>query len=270
MRKRLLGIESLEPRLLLSGNVTVRVSGQYPLYDLKITGDSLGNQIAVSYDEVQRTWTVAGIPGTGTTVNGRQSVTVGGVTNSVWIDMRGGDDVVKLLSFQVPNELHIDLDAGNDVLEAGLTGGTNRVGGEVWIEGDDGNDVVSLANVHVGDNLWVKLGYGSDTLRSWAARVDGYFRVDGDAGNDTVQLADMLVTEDLVCWLAGGSDFFRADRVQVTGKLALLAGTGDDRAQLYDCSAAEAELIGGVGYDVLSLGGNRFGRLGLYGWERVQ
>lgn len=40
---------------------------------------------------------MAGIPGTGTKVNGRQSVTVGGVTNSVWIDMRGGDDVVELL-----------------------------------------------------------------------------------------------------------------------------------------------------------------------------
>lgn len=46
---------SRSSRLLLSGNVTVRVSRQYPLYDLKITGDSLGNQIAASHDEVQRT-----------------------------------------------------------------------------------------------------------------------------------------------------------------------------------------------------------------------
>lgn len=54
MQKRLWGLESLEPRLMMSGNVTVRVSGQEPLYNLKIDGDGQSNQITVSFDEVQQ------------------------------------------------------------------------------------------------------------------------------------------------------------------------------------------------------------------------
>ena len=270
MRNRPLRLEWLEPRLLMSGNVTVRVSGQSPLYDLKIRGDGLSNQIYVTYNEAQGTWTVGGIPGTGTKVNGgNQPVTVGGVTNSVWIDMRAGDDVVQLRAFQVPNELHVDLDAGNDLLEAGLEASgipPNRVGGALWIEGDNGNDVVKLANVQVAGNVYVKLGSGNDTFRSWAAQVDAAIRIDGDAGEDTVTLADVRA-ENLYAWLGQGNDSFRADRVRVTRKLFLTAGRGNDRAWIYGCEAAEAELFGGPGYDVLWLGGNRFGRLRLHGWE---
>lgn len=272
MRNRPLRLEWLEPRLLMSGNVTVRVSGQSPRYNLKITGDDLSNQIYVTYNEAQATWTVGGIPGTGTLINGgNQPVTVGGVTNSVWIDMRAGDDVVQLRAFQVPNELHVDLDAGNDVLEAGLeaSGVTpNRVGGALWIEGDDGNDLVELANVQVAGNVYVKLGYGNDTFHSWAAQVDAAIRIDGDAGNDTVTLADVRA-KNLYAWLGQGNDSFLADGVRVRRKLFLEAARGNDEAGIYNCQADEAELLGGPGYDVLHLRGNRFRRLRVHGWEVV-
>jgi len=270
MHRRQLRLESLEPRWLMSGNVTVRVAGQYPLYDLVIDGDGLANQIAIRYDQTQRTWTVAGIPGTGTTVNGQASVTVGGVTNSVWIDMGSGDDVVKLLAFQVPNQLHIDLDAGHDVVEAGLASTGNRVGGELWIEGDDGDDRVSIANLQAGGNTWVKLGTGHDTLAAWAMQVDASLRIDGDAGNDRVWLTDLAVA-NLYAWFGEGGDSFSALRVSALDRFFLSMGRGNDRASILQSAAADAEFIGGVGFDVLTLGGNRFGRLDVgYSWEVIQ
>ncbi len=271
MKGTLLRYEALEPRLVMSGNVIVQISGQYPVYDLKVTGDAQGNQITISSDAAGSVWTVAGIPGSGTTVNGRPSVTVGGVTNSVWIDMKGGNDVVKLLSFHVPNELHVDLDAGDDLLEAGLVStGTNAnvVGGEMWVVGDDGSDAVSLANLSARDNLWAKLGDGSDRLQTWSTQVDGYFRIHADAGNQWVALTDVRA-ENVIVALGEGNDTFRAERVEVRQRLVVNAMRGDDVARLYYCVAAEADLSGGVGYDRLYLGANRFGRLSLYGWEYI-
>ncbi len=268
MQGTILRYEALEPRLVMSGNVVVQISGQYPLYNLKVDGDSQGNQITIASDATGRVWTVAGIPGSGTTVNGQQSVTVRGVTNSVWIDMKGGNDVVKLLSFQVPNELHVDLDAGNDVLEAGLYALANVVRGSMWIQGDDGNDQVSLANLQVGDDLWADLNDGSDTLRTWSTQVDDYFRIDADAGNDGVSLTDVRVGE-LIASLGRGNDAFRADRVLAGRRLLVMGMRGDDTVYLYSCAAPEADLNGGVGYDRLYLAGNRFGRLSRYGWEYI-
>ncbi len=269
MRGTILRYEALEPRLVMSGNVIVQISGQYPLYDLKVDGDGLGNQITIASDATGSVWTVAGIPGSGTTVNGQPSVTVRGVTNSVWIDMKGGNDVVKLLSFQVPNELHVDLDAGDNVLEAGLYSAlANVVRGSMWVQGDDGNDQVSLANVQVGDDLWAELGDGSDTLRTWSTQVDDYFRIHADSGNDGVSLAD-VTAENLIATLGNGNDALRADRVLVGQRLVVNGMRGDDTVYLYSCAAAEADLNGGVGYDRLYLGGNRFGRLSRYGWEYI-
>ncbi|MGQ9505084.1 MAG: hypothetical protein ACUVQG_10045 [Thermogutta sp.] len=93
----------------------------------------------------------------------------------MWIDMGYGNDLVQLVAFNVPNELHVNLGAGNDVLEAGAVRGStaNQVRGALWIEGKDGNDVVTLANTHAAQNVWVKLNGGNDTFCSWSSQVDG-------------------------------------------------------------------------------------------------
>ncbi|MGQ9563821.1 MAG: hypothetical protein ACUVQG_10050 [Thermogutta sp.] len=64
MNKRRLTFESLEPRLVMAGKVSVSISGQYPKYDLKVKGDSLDNQIKISSDETGSTWTIEGLNGT--------------------------------------------------------------------------------------------------------------------------------------------------------------------------------------------------------------
>lgn len=128
---------------------------------------------------------------------------------------------MRLLAFQVPNELHVDLDAGNDVLEAG-------------------RDRLPMPN-----------------------------RLYGDAGNDTVGLAD-VTAKNLNASLGAGNDWFGAQRVRVREELTLLASRGNDHAELSECTADVADLNGGVGSDGLRLGGNRFGRLYLHGWEYVE
>jgi len=265
MKKRHLSFESLEPRLVMDGNVMVSVVAG----DLKVVGDSAANQITVSFDQATTSWTVAGIPGSNTRVNGQAFVTVRGVTNSVWIQMGLGNDVVKLLSFQVPNELHVELGPGNDVFEAGINGGNHVVNGTTWLEGQDGADVLSVANTRIRGNLWVKLGAGNDSFQMNASQVDAYFRLDGDDGDDNVLLTNLAVA-NLLLRFQSGNDSLEAQNVIVGGSLDVYMMSGDDRAVLVNCRAAEAYLNGGIGTDSLALSGNVFGRLRIFDWERVR
>lgn len=263
MKARHLSFETLESRLVMDGNVAVSVVAG----DLKIIGDAYSNQIDIQYDPVSNMWTVAGVAGSNTKVNGRASVTVGGVTNSVWIQMGDGHDVVNLKSFSVPNELHVDLGRGNDVLNMGLDAGTHTVKGETWLEGKDGQDSFTIADTVFAGNLWVKLGAGNDTFRMNTSRVDCYLRLDGDDGDDRVLLENLAVA-NLLLRFQEGNDYLCACNVRASGSFDVYMMSGDDTADIQGCSALQAYLNGGVGSDQLTLANNSFGKLKLYSWER--
>src|SRR5262245_13020451 len=107
----------LEGREVLSGNVTVSVSD----FVLRITGDDLGNTVEVRPATASK-FTVTGV---GTTVNGGTApVSVVGV-NSIRVETKGGNDVIKVggttaRAMSLPHDLRVYAGAGDDRIEVGI------------------------------------------------------------------------------------------------------------------------------------------------------
>src|SRR5262245_44937051 len=120
-RQRCLGLEQLESRVVLDGNVGAFVSGG----NLHILGDSADNQIMISQSSL-RSFTVSSRDGT-TTINGQT-----------------GDRTFT----GVRNGLNVNLGDGNNLVEiAGASGNAVTVSRRLNINAGSGDDQVLLTNV---------------------------------------------------------------------------------------------------------------------------
>ena len=166
----------------LPGNVQVTVENG----DLVIRGDNGDNNIILIE---------SGVAGrAGTTVNGeRRTFIPDGVTDDVRIEMKGGDDFVRIelpgTNFAIPHDLVINLGYGDDTLELLQTlaphgtrifagygndvvfiDGVRRFsqyfpsdfGGKFAITGGSGNDLLEFHNTIFRREVDVRLGIGND------------------------------------------------------------------------------------------------------------
>ncbi len=98
-----LALESLEPRTLLSGNVTAEVIGG----DLIITGDDAGNEVIVHEIGIQPGFYVAS-GGGGTQINGGAGPDVfNNVTGDIRIILNDGDNTLTVHDVDTPGRLRI-------------------------------------------------------------------------------------------------------------------------------------------------------------------
>ena len=224
-----LGIEKLENRDLMAGNVTASVRGGI----LEIMGDTVDNGVAVAYNATTQKFEVSGLATAGgaTKINGFDtSVTgnvqsFGGVTH-VRVRTGAGDDLVQLGTAANPNVdingwLNIQTGAGNDTVIAGQAGGA--VGGvdavamsvdvasHVAIYTDIGNDVIKLANFHTDRNMTINMAAGDDKFHmptsvtltgatsptNFPVRVDGNFGLQMAAGQDEAEVLNLIAGGDL-------------------------------------------------------------------------
>ena len=107
IRRKRLGVEALESRRLLAGNVTADVVNG----DLLIGGDQQSNLIELrpSQDGIAAIEVVglAGEDGEVTTINGEASFTATGVTGDVVAAMRRGDDLIYVHDVDLPGDLNV-------------------------------------------------------------------------------------------------------------------------------------------------------------------
>jgi hypothetical protein len=224
-----LGLEQLETRNLMAGNVMVNANSQV----LEIVGDAAANSIAVTFNAQTNKFEVHGLATTdgNTTINGFNT-SLGGNTQSfanvkhVRVRLNAGDDQVTLGTAANPNVdingwLNIQMGAGNDTVIAGQAG--NAPGGvdplalsvdvasHVAVYTDIGNDVVKMANFHTDGNLTVNTGAGDDKFfmptafiptggtaaTNFPVAVDGNFGLQTGAGNDEVVIANLTASGDL-------------------------------------------------------------------------
>jgi Ca2+-binding RTX toxin-like protein len=146
-------LERRETRATPAGNVTAQVSGG----SILLTGDAGDNQIIL-----QQTRTgaviVSGI--NGTTVNGRQSVSLGsGTPSGVFADLGDGPDYLQVF----------DLFAGSLVVVGGngddsLYFTNSRAIGNVEVYGGADNDTVFLSGVQALNIIGLDGGAGTDSL----------------------------------------------------------------------------------------------------------
>jgi large repetitive protein len=208
-------MEGLEPRLLLSGNVTLLVS----LGNLTITGDASDNYIQFSQTDLTvGNFTVTGQDGTTVTISGGSAAgarSVTGVTGNITFNfVQGGNDTVELTSdVHVGNVNRTTLlgkrgsvtyngGVGDDIVTLGghwATGTVTFTGqpadGDTLTLGDpDGNEVVFEFNSGggvTGNNTAVAIGATStDTLANLIASVRDsnlMLRIDDISAGGTVE-----------------------------------------------------------------------------------
>ena len=174
---RRLGVERLQARVLLAGDVTAAVTNGF----LVIRGDDAANELTIeriSGDRVQVTGA------TGTTINGLTQPAVLRVRKSYDIATGGGDDKLTVIGLNAFGryEIRMDLGIGNDTLVA-----RNLLAQRIHAGGGDGNDSITLRNSRSRRGSGVGGGAGDDTLVLENLRFGNGSCIDGGTGNDILQ-----------------------------------------------------------------------------------
>ena len=155
--KRRLVLEPLERRMLLSGNVTVLVSG----VDLIVTGDGDDNNIRISQDGLLYTDQFELSSPDGTTINGGVGPRVfDGIFGNIIINMGGGSEVVEIEDCTVPGEIVFNGGSGDNSLTIDPT----TVNGDIHITNGVGFDYTQFFDVTVGGSITIANGIGGSFI----------------------------------------------------------------------------------------------------------
>ncbi|MCG8450136.1 MAG: hypothetical protein MI725_11230, partial [Pirellulales bacterium] len=254
---RRLRFESLEQKNLLAGDVAVSlVSG-----NLLIQGDAAGNNVEMQGAGAPGEFTFSGL---GTTFNGSNTLTIGGVVGDVSVDLGDGLNKFVLTDASLPGSFSATLGgptgiddfdgyqlgpittadpgvtiAGN--LNLAFTGGTSSfqgvsldVLGNVSITGQiELSDGVSFLDTSVAGNLDAALtAPGVPVFLLGMHSVGGDVNISGDIGDLTVRSdgwsgnVPLAVGGDFNVATGDASDVISIQQVDATGSFNLDAGNG--------------------------------------------
>ncbi|RLS56972.1 MAG: hypothetical protein DWH91_05420 [Planctomycetota bacterium] len=237
---------ALESRRMLSGNVQVTLNGS----TLTITGDNSNNELAVEQ-------TVGGLQVraiNGTKLNGTAdgslvfsnpsrinldllggndqlflSDFLGGTVN---VQMGSGNDTLTLEGINSDGALTIDLNSGNDRLEARLGGSeptdSNVVGGNFTLQCGNGNDTVLIGALNALQNISIDGNNGNDVIGLGAGRTDGTTSILLGNGNDTAGLSDRTLVGNFSLNAGNGDDLVGLNQLEVEGASTIELGNGKD------------------------------------------
>ena len=180
--------ETLEPRLLLDGNVTAFAVGG----GLFIYGDPLDNDILIEQGVTPDEFTITGQ--TGTTVNTvgpTVAVPFAGVTGGMSFWLGDGDDAIQIVDCTIP--------------------------GTVWIDHGTGGSTTTVAPTAIGGPVYVWCGSGLDTFSLTGGGVGGFVHLYNGAGGSVTTLTDTSVTGDVFVINGDGNDQFVLDNTGTPG-----------------------------------------------------
>ncbi|MGF7036750.1 Ca2+-binding RTX toxin-like protein [Paenibacillus mucilaginosus] len=179
----------------------------------------------------------------------------------------GGSDNYDRFSGLFMNQLTLYGEEGLDLIA--IYGGQ-----EQKIYGEEGGDLILIENVH---NSIVSGGLGNDSIgvdEFWEQNLGMDNKVFGDQGDDWIALSNnneasggsgndslWINTENILFDTTvkgdSGNDFFHSNISGLTSfNIIVDGGSGNDSIT---AMAEESKLIGGVGQDILSIGGNGVG-----------
>jgi len=284
---RKLTFQNLESRSMMTGNVTVLVNDAG---DLQVTGDTLGNDVAI----VQSVTQGQAVPGrffvtglNGTTINGAAGGSFfTGVTRDMAINLGAGSDHLTLgdgvsdFHFNAPNDLRINMGTGdNGVAINGIT-----VRDDALITAGAGRDTVDIHGARVGvatgvdgglNDMTINTGNGIDVvrMRNFFVRHNLNINAGGlDAAHDLVDLAIADVGNDINVSTGGGRDTVLVDTVGANHSLNVNTGADIDSVRINDSNPFRLNVNLGSGSDTLRLSdtfGDRAQYLGGDGVDRV-
>lgn len=258
-----LGLESLESRLLLAGDVAVNVSGD----NITIIGDNEGNDIAVfaAGGEIV-------VAGFATSVEG-QDVFGTGVAfddlNNLTIILLGGNDGAAVRGLAASGNVLISTASGSDEVEVdnvfvgkSLTIMTASESDEVSvfeaviernlsIMTASHDDIVGIEQVRVDRNLWINTASGEDDVvvgvagdelddELFSVEVGKNLNVNTASQDDDVAIAGVEVDGQTKVNTASGDDEVLIEFIRADGNVKVLMGSGEDTLE-----AEQSIVLGG-------------------------
>ncbi len=271
-----MGVETLEDKRLLAGDITVSVMDG----SLLIRGDAESNGVAITSGNAPGEFIVAGLPvdDVATSINGIfDRAVVSGVSRGIHMTLGRGDDVANMFAANVRGNVSIQTGIGNDRVhmggprtQMGDAGEANtRIGGRLAVDLSEGDDHLLVSGVATGHGLDVEGGMGNDEVLIRDSRLTGLVGIGTGAGEDRVVVEGTRAT-----WAHIRSGL-GADRValvdSVFAALSVNVGEGDDVVAVAGIRARAAWFQGGLGNDRLEIAGaNRMGQLQVNGFESIQ
>lgn len=238
MVSRRLGLECLESRRLLAGEVLVHVSTG----DLIVRGDDESNQLDITQlpDGRFRVTALADTTLKTKTEAGLDMVTVDGVTDDVMIEMKAGGNTVTVHNATVPDELKMTGTTGADDFRI-----SEVVAGKATVSTSRGANAVYISASRIGRDLSVRGGSDDDRVEIVDLQVDGKATIDTSSGGGIVGLQDVSIGTDLNVKSSSGGDVVGLKTVQVGRNLSIKTSSGDDRIGLADTQVHGAATIDG-------------------------
>jgi hypothetical protein len=259
---RILKVETLEPRAMLAGNVSVSVSGG----NLIVRGDAKDNLVLIEqvgsgrYAVTGSDFANGGEPGfqTGPTrVNGQANgtVVVSGVTGDINVDLRAGRD-----GLGIGNSVE---DLGTLAEDCGLDFGFGEGGGNGSGSESPGGGIVLQQQVagrfFVPRNLIVNTGDGNDfalinaDVKTSAVINTGNGNDDLAFGNPSSAESDVHVGNDLVVLTGSGHDHACIQFATVDDHINVQTGNGNDLLEIDEFDAGHVLVLSGSGNDLVDL-----------------
>src|SRR5688572_9747584 len=187
--------ETLEPRRLISGNVTVTAAANFTA---AITGDSRSNEIEIRLSAERDGYLIKGRDGT--KVNRRRELLLRSpVAAFMNISMGRGDDVIKFIGEFNTQGVNVQTGDGKDRIS--ITGVSHF--GNLVIGTGRGDDEVTLADVSITQDLYIDLSRDDDRLQLAAVEVAGDAMLIGGAGDDRLRGTNELAvngSESISSW----------------------------------------------------------------------
>ncbi|MFM2003356.1 MAG: hypothetical protein RI963_2782 [Planctomycetota bacterium] len=282
MSRRRLRFETMEKRQLLAGDLLfpsdVPAAGEVRVVvtggNMVVTGDiangvSLNESVQIQQDLANTSnFSVTGL--NGTKVNGSSAdgtVSFSGVTGSITIDLKAGDNVVKFGESPqqtVNRGLTIRTGAGIDTIEITNT----SIRGALLIEAGAGTNNVTLKGVKAGDTVvgttTIRGTTGDDTVTiedngGTTSEFNGTLSVDSGAGINTLTLKSTTVRRGNVSVIGTtGQDTVNITGTTLTnGTLSINTGAGVGTVDLTTVTLSRGNLsvIGTTGQDTVNITG---------------
>jgi hypothetical protein len=226
---RPLGVESLETRDLMAGNVMVRVVQG----SLQITGDTQSNVFTVTPVSAGKV-TITGI---GTTINSGTTAKTFTFTKDLNVDTGAGNDRVTIgavgKTMNLPQSSRVRMGGGADsLLVQGLVGINSTILMADKVETPDVVDIdkVTAKACRFSGTVSIALGNGDDQVNFVGCTARTGLSVDSGAGNDTTNVTNGLVGNlTLKCGDGDDTGFF-SGKLKATGIIFADGGAGTDTA----------------------------------------
>lgn len=275
-------VQPLEARSLLTGIVTVAISGQ----SVTVTGTDSNDDVEIVFspDKIA----ISGDHGTKIKFNGvvsdQADLPNGTVAKDLVVNMKGGNDMVQIVTDesngnvrQIGRDLKIDMGSGNDHLVVSTETGSLSIGGRLNVTlgaGDDcfiGGQYDAIREALYGDgnpshdqfrvhgDVSVQGNAGNDKIGLAGMEIGGSLSLDGGDQNDEMGISDMNIYGKLNVsgGNGNGNDDFASELLNIQGKTTIDMGNGDDRVAFEGGpsgqSQMEVNISMGAGNDRLAI-----------------